>query len=76
MTSAENLAWLQKTGRRYLIGTAKSELRKWSRAIAEADDWQSVREGVEAKLCSGPDGQETFVLCRLLERREKEQSRW
>ena len=74
MTSAENLAWLQKTGRRYLIGTAKSELRKWARAIAEADDWQSVREGVEAKLCSGPDGQETFVLCRSLERRAKEQA--
>lgn len=74
MTSAENLAWLQKTGRRYLIGTAKSELRRWVRAIAEADDWQSVREGVEAKLCSGPDGQETFVLCRSLERRAKEQA--
>lgn len=74
MPSAENLAWLQKTGRRYLIGTAKSELRKWAHAIAEADDWQSVREGVEAKLCSGPDGQETFVLCRSLERRAKEQA--
>ncbi len=74
MTSAENLAWLQKTGRRYLIGAAKSELRKWVRAIAEADDWQSVREGVEVKLCRGPDSQETFVLCRSLERRGKEQA--
>ena len=74
MTSAENLAWLQKTGRRYLIGAAKSELRKWARALAEADDWQSVREGVEAKLCSGLDGQETFVLCRSRERRAKEQA--
>ena len=47
---------MQQTGRRYLIGTAKSELRKWARAIADAHDWQSVREGVEAKLCAGPDG--------------------
>jgi hypothetical protein len=70
MTSAANLAWLQQTGRRYLLGTAKSELRKWARAIAEAHDWQRVREGVEAKLCAGPDGQETFVLCRSVERRE------
>jgi hypothetical protein len=31
MTSAENLEWLQQTGRRYLLGTAKSELRKWAR---------------------------------------------
>ena len=74
MTSAENLAWLAQTGRRYLIGTPRSELRKWAHAIAETRDWQSVREGVEAKLCTGPDGQETFVLCRSVERREKEQA--
>ena len=74
MTSAENLAWLEQTGRHYLIGTPRSELRKWARAIAETRDWQSVREGVEAKLCTGPDGQETFVLCRSVERREKEQA--
>ena len=74
MTSAEKLAWLKQSGRRYLIGTARSELGKWARVIAEAGDWQSVREGVEAKLCSGPDGQETFVLCRSVERRAKEQA--
>ena len=72
MTSAENIAWLQKTRRRYLVGTPKSELRKWSRQIAEALDWRTVREDVEAKLCPGPDGQETFVLCRSASRREKE----
>jgi transposase len=74
MTSAENVAWLQQTGRRYLIGTPKSELRKWARAIVETKDWQTVREGVEAKLCTGPDGAETFVLCRSVERREKEKA--
>jgi transposase len=74
MTSAENLAWLAQTGRRYLIGTPRSELRKWAHAIAATRDWQSVREGVEAKLCAGPDGQETFVLCRSVERRAKEQA--
>jgi len=72
MTSAENIAWLQQTKRRYLVGTPKSELRKWSRQIAEARDWRTVREDVEAKLCPGPDGQETFVLCRSASRREKE----
>ena len=74
MTSAENVAWLQQTGRRYLIGAPKSELRKWAREIAEAKDWRTVREGVEAKLCPGPDGAETFVLCRSVERREKEKA--
>ena len=64
MTSAENVEWLQETGHRYLLGTAKSELKRWSREIADARDWQQVREGVEAKLCSGPQGRETFLLCR------------
>jgi len=74
MASAENIAWLQRTGRRYLIGTPKSELRQWAREIAEVKDWQAVRDGVEAKLCAGPAGTETFVLCRSIERREKEKA--
>jgi transposase len=74
MTSAENVAWLQETRRRYLIGTPKSELRKWARQIAEAQDWKTVRDGVEAKLCTGPDGAETFLLCRSVQRREKEKA--
>jgi transposase len=74
MTSAENVEWLQETDRRYLIGTPKSELKKWSHELADARDWQSVREGVEAKLCRGPEGQETFLLCRSADRREKEKA--
>jgi transposase len=74
MTSADNVAWLQRTGRRYLIGTPKSELKRFSREIAEARDWKIVREGIEAKLCESPDGTETFILCRSVERREKERA--
>jgi transposase len=74
MTSAANVAWLQRTGRRYLIGTPKSDLKKFAAQIADARDWQTVREGVEAKLCAGPDGNETFVLVRSEERREKEKA--
>jgi transposase len=74
MTSASNIAWLQQTGRRYLIGAPKSELKKFATQIVDAHDWQTVREGVEAKLCQGPDGKETFVLVRSAERREKEQA--
>lgn len=72
MTSADNIAWLQRTERRYLVGAAKGDLKKFAREIADARDWQTVREGVEAKLCVGPDGAETFVLVRSAERREKE----
>jgi transposase len=74
MTSAENVAWLQQTGRRYLLGASHSELRRWTQAMADTKDWQDVREGVEAKLCCGPDGSETFLLCRSRERREKDQA--
>jgi len=50
MTSADNIEWLQKTRRRYLIGTPKSELKRWRAAIVETKDWQKVREGLEVKL--------------------------
>jgi hypothetical protein len=75
MTSEDNLEWLRETGRRYLVGTPTSDLRKWARARAEARDWQAVREGIEAKQCGGPDGVETFVLIRSVARREKERAR-
>src|SRR6267378_2486689 len=58
MNSAENVEWVQQSGRRYLLGTAKSELRKWASALADTKDWHRVRAGVEAKLCAGPDGPE------------------
>src|SRR5260370_1123380 len=74
MTSQDNLDWLRETGRRYLVGTPKSELRKWARALAEARDWQTVREGIEAKHGVGPDRVETFVLIRSVERREQERA--
>ncbi len=34
--------------------------------------WKEVREGLEVKLCPGPDGAETFILCRSAARQEKE----
>jgi transposase len=74
MTSEDNLTWLRTSGRRYLIGTPKSELRKWAGALTEGRDWTTVREGVEAKACVGPEGGETFLLVRSVERREKERA--
>jgi transposase len=74
MTSAETVAWLQASGRRYLIGANKAELKKLAPQLADARDWRQVRDGVEAKLCTGPDGNETFVLVRSADRRAKEQA--
>ena len=36
--------------------------------------WTSVREGLEVKLCACPGGEETLILCRSIERREKEKA--
>ena len=75
MASRKNIAWLRKTGRRYLIGTPRTELRRWERELASEHDWTEVREGVEVKLCAGSKKKdEIFLLCRSAERRAKEQA--
>ena len=72
MSSAENIEWLQEGGRKYVIGTPKSELRKWEHELVEREGWKQIREDVEVKLCHGPDGDETFILCRSEGRQEKD----
>jgi len=74
MTSASNIAWLQAGKRRYLIGATKGELKKLKTSLLDARDWTQVREDVEAKIWSSPDGDETFVIVRSAERREKERA--
>jgi len=72
MMSRKNIAWLQKTGRKYVLGASRQEVKRWRQQIADESGWQMVREGVEAKLAR--DGTETFVLCRSAERRQKEKA--
>jgi transposase len=74
MVSEENVAWLQSGERRYVLGTARSELRRWEREIADRTDWQQIRDDVEVKICHGPGGNETFLLCRSSARLEKEKA--
>lgn len=74
MTSAQTVAWLQSTQRQYLIGANKSELKRLAPQLADARDWRQVRDGVEAKLCVGPDGAETFLLVRSADRQQKERA--
>jgi transposase len=35
MVSEDNVAWLQKTGRRYLLGASRAELKKWRQEPTE-----------------------------------------
>src|SRR6267142_1594466 len=74
MASAENLAWLRQTGRRYIIGAPKSELKKFASELARPDSWRTIHEGVEVKLASHPETGETVILCRSADRRSKERA--
>jgi transposase len=74
MASADNLAWLRRTGRRYIIGAPKSELKKFGFALAATDGWRTVHEGVEVKLTRHPETGETVILCRSADRRSKERA--
>jgi transposase len=73
MVSEENLEFLQQGGRRYIVGTPKSWLRRFERELL-AEDWQRVQEGLEVKWCPGPRDEEVFILCRSAQRRKKEQA--
>jgi transposase len=74
MASASNLAWLRQTGRRYIIGAPKSELKKFGAELAHPDGWRVVHEGVAVKLAQHPETGETVILCRSEDRRSKEQA--
>ena len=74
MVSAKNIAWLNSTKRRYVIGTARSELKRFAKELSEKTDWRQIRQEVEVKICPGPDGSETFLLCRSAARMEKEKA--
>jgi transposase len=74
MASAANLAWLRQTGRRYIMGAAKSELKKFAAVLAATDGWRTIQEGVGVKLTRHPQTEETVILCRSDDRRSKEQA--
>lgn len=74
MVSESNLEFLREEGREYIVGTPRAELRKWERELVDRSGWEEVRDGLEVKFCKGPDDLETFVLCRSVDRQEKEKA--
>jgi transposase len=73
MVSEANLAFIRQRGGCYIVGTPKAMLRQFEVYLTEKD-WHEVQAGVEVKLVPGPDGQETFLLARSRDRREKEKA--
>jgi len=73
MVSEDNLQFLRNRGGFYLVGTPRGMLKRFEAYLLDSD-WSEVQEGIEVKLVNSPNGQETFVLCRSADRREKEKA--
>jgi len=73
MVSEDNVEFLKQGGRRYIVGTPKSMLKRYERELL-ATDWRQVHEGLEVRMCPAPDGAEVFILCRSAQRQQKEQA--
>jgi len=69
MMSEENLDYLKS--RRYILCTARSMLKRFEREIVQGD-WDEVRQGLEVKMCHGPEAEERFILCRSAQRAKKD----
>jgi len=73
MTSEDNVEFLKQGGRRYILGTPKSMLKRFERELL-SQEWKQVHAGLEVGLCPAPTGEEVFILCRSAERQEKEKA--
>ena len=73
MVSEQNVEFLKRGGRRYIVGTPKSMLKKYEQELL-AKDWRTVHEGLEVRLCPAADGAEVFILCRSAQRQQKQQA--
>lgn len=84
MVSEDNIEFLREGGRRYIVGTPKTMLKKFEHEILKTD-WTQIRDGLEVKIVPWPQGDrdedaestdtspETFILCRSRDRSDKEE---
>jgi transposase len=73
IVSEANLTAIRKRGGQYLVGTPRSQMKRFEQELLK-DDWTQVRPDVEVKKVSIPQGEETFILCRTAGRKEKEKA--
>jgi transposase len=73
MVSEENLQFLRQRGGQYIVGTPKALLTQFEQHLTD-QNWTTAPAGVEVKLVPSPTGQETFLLARSADRREKERA--
>jgi transposase len=73
IVSEENLAAIRKRGGQYLVGTPRSQMKRFEAELLK-DDWTQVRPAVKVKKVAIPQAEETYILCRTDGRQEKEQA--
>jgi len=73
VVSEENLVAIRKRGGEYLVGTPRSKLKQFEAELLK-DDFEKIRPEVEVKQIRIPGGEETYVLCRTVGRKEKEKA--
>jgi transposase len=78
MVSEEHLEWLRARGSHYIVGTPKSQLKKFEQSLLDGA-WRQIREGLEvqtvpADASQEEDQSETFILCRSADRAAKERA--
>ncbi len=73
VVSEENLAAIHKRGGQYLVGTPRSKLKQFEQELLK-DDFEKIRPEVEVKQIRTPGGEETYILCRTVGRKEKEKA--
>jgi transposase len=73
IVSEENLQAIRKRGGQYLVGTPRSQMKRFEEELLK-DDWTQVRPEVEVKKVAIPQSEETYILCRTAGRKEKEKA--
>jgi transposase len=73
IVSEENLAAIRKRGGQYLVGTPRSQMKRFEAELLQ-DNWTQVRPEVEVKQVAIPQGNETYILCRTAGRKQKEKA--
>jgi transposase len=71
--SEENLVAVRQRQGEYLVGTPRSQLKQFAQELLK-DDFEKIRPEVEVKQIRIPGGEETYILCRTVGRKEKEKA--
>ena len=73
IVSEANLEAIRRRQGKYLVGTPRSQMKRFEAELLK-DDWVQVRPEVAVKQVTIPGGEETYILCRTTGRKEKEQA--